>query len=41
VTQAASQWGFWHLGYFSRDYRKMFGELPSQTFRRYQKPKPS
>jgi AraC family transcriptional regulator, ethanolamine operon transcriptional activator len=40
VTQAAAQWGFWHLGYFSRDYRKMFGELPSQTFRRYQKPKP-
>jgi AraC family ethanolamine operon transcriptional activator len=35
VTDAATHWGFWHLGYFSRDYRNMFGELPSQTHRRY------
>jgi len=31
VTQVATQFGFWHLGYFSRDYHAMFGELPSQT----------
>ena len=35
VTDAAAHWGFWHLSYFSRDYRLMFGELPSQTHRRY------
>ena len=35
VTDAAAHWGFWHLGYFSQDYRNMFGELPSQTYRRY------
>lgn len=31
VTQAANEYGFAHLGYFSRDYRAQFGELPSQT----------
>jgi len=36
VTDAAMRFGFWHLGYFSRDYRELFGELPSQTRRRYQ-----
>jgi AraC family transcriptional regulator, ethanolamine operon transcriptional activator len=35
VTDAAAHWGFWHLGYFSRDYRNMFGELPSEAYRRY------
>ena len=34
VAQAACRWGFWHLGQFARDYRLMFGELPSQTLRR-------
>lgn len=31
VTQAALSWGFYHLGQFSADYRKLFGEAPSQT----------
>jgi AraC family ethanolamine operon transcriptional activator len=31
VQDAAARWGFWHLGHFVTDYRRMFGELPSQT----------
>lgn len=31
ITEVATRWGFWHFGYFARDYRSMFGELPSQT----------
>lgn len=34
VMAIAHQWGFWHLGQFSQDYKKMFGELPSVTLRR-------
>lgn len=34
VTAAAAQLGFWHFGRFSHDYRVLFGELPSDTFRR-------
>lgn len=34
VTDAALDWGFWHLGQFSADYRRMFGELPSKTVAR-------
>jgi AraC family transcriptional regulator, ethanolamine operon transcriptional activator len=33
VQDAAARWGFWHLGQFSRDYKRQFGELPSQTLR--------
>jgi len=31
VTEIASQWGYWHMGQFARDYQRQFGELPSQT----------
>lgn len=34
VAHIAHQWGFWSLGHFSRDYKQMFGELPSQTLQR-------
>ncbi|AJY39138.1 MULTISPECIES: helix-turn-helix domain-containing protein [Burkholderia] len=33
VGEAAARWGFTHLGYFAREYRGLFGELPSQTRR--------
>lgn len=35
VTDAAVHWGFWHFGHFSKNYSAMFGELPSQTQKRY------
>ena len=31
VADIANDWGFWHMGQFAADYRKMFGKLPSQT----------
>jgi AraC family ethanolamine operon transcriptional activator len=34
VKDAVEAYGFWHLSRFSRDYQKMFGELPSETLRR-------
>ena len=34
VTEAATRFGFWHFGHFATDYRVLFGELPSETFRR-------
>ncbi|HUH39845.1 MAG TPA: helix-turn-helix domain-containing protein [Castellaniella sp.] len=33
VTQVATHWGFDHLGQFSQDYHKLFGEPPSATLR--------
>jgi AraC-like DNA-binding protein len=33
VADAANAWGFWHMGQFARDYRRMFGELPSDTLK--------
>ena len=34
VQDAANNWGFWHLGQFSKDYRRFFGELPSRTLQK-------
>ena len=31
IADVANEQGFWHLGQFARDYRRLFGELPSQT----------
>ncbi|NJK36338.1 MAG: helix-turn-helix domain-containing protein [Oscillatoriales cyanobacterium RM1_1_9] len=31
ITAISNQFGFWSAGHFARDYKKMFGELPSQT----------
>ena len=34
VTDVALDWGFLHFGWFSHDYRRLFGETPSQTLKR-------
>ncbi|RQS06215.1 helix-turn-helix domain-containing protein [Burkholderia sp. Bp9002] len=34
VSDIAVRWGFWHLGRFSTDYKRHFGELPSHTLQR-------
>jgi len=31
ITDIANEKGFWHMGQFAKDYRQMFGELPSET----------
>ncbi len=34
IRHIASNHGFWHMGQFASDYRKMFGERPSDTLKR-------
>ncbi|WP_034296316.1 AraC family transcriptional regulator [Herbaspirillum sp. RV1423] len=34
VTNVALRWGFSHLGHFTTDYKRRFGETPSQTLMR-------
>ena len=34
VTRIATDWGFFHLGEFARDYQQLFGEYPSETLGR-------
>ena len=31
VSNIPKQWGFLHTGQFAKDYKKMFGELPSTS----------
>ena len=31
IADKTNRWGFWHMGQFAADYRRQFGELPSQT----------
>jgi AraC family ethanolamine operon transcriptional activator len=33
VHELAARWGFWHLSSCAADYRRLFGELPSETLR--------
>jgi len=35
VSEVATQFGVWHFGRLARDYRVLFGELPSQTLRHH------
>ncbi len=32
IADIANNWGYWHMGQFAADYKKLFGELPSHTF---------
>jgi AraC family ethanolamine operon transcriptional activator len=34
VIEHASAYGFWHMGQLAADYRKVYGELPSDTLKR-------
>ena len=34
VTEIATAWGFFQLGRFATEYRKRFGESPSDTLKR-------
>jgi AraC family transcriptional regulator, ethanolamine operon transcriptional activator len=34
IIDVATDWGFWHMGHFTADYRAMFGERPSETLLR-------
>ncbi len=35
VKRIALEWGFWHLGRFSAEYKSQFGELPTATMARF------
>lgn len=34
VKKLALEWGFWHMGHFSQNYRQLFGETPTATLGR-------
>lgn len=34
IGDMAARWGFWHLSQLSLDYKRLFGELPSETVKR-------
>ncbi|MCK5456481.1 MAG: AraC family transcriptional regulator, partial [Melioribacteraceae bacterium] len=31
INNIANQYGLWHMGQFAKDYKNLFGELPSET----------
>lgn len=31
IADIANEWEFWHMGQFAKDYKGLFGELPSET----------
>ena len=33
INDIANQYGFWHMGQFAKDYKNLFGELPSETIK--------
>lgn len=33
IYKIASEYNFWHMGQFTRDYKNLFGELPSETIK--------
>lgn len=33
VQTAAEEWGFWHLSRMAKEYKELFGELPSETLK--------
>ena len=33
ISDIAGGWGFWHMSKFAQDYRRLYGELPSETRR--------
>jgi AraC family ethanolamine operon transcriptional activator len=35
VADVAADWGFLHLSQFTKDYRELFGERPSETRERW------
>jgi len=37
INEIANRWGFWHMSQFAADYRRFFGELPSETTMRLEK----
>jgi AraC family ethanolamine operon transcriptional activator len=34
INEIANRWGFWHMSQFAADYRRFFGELPTETLNR-------
>jgi len=34
IADVADRYGFWHMGQFASDYKRLFGELPSETLRK-------
>jgi AraC-like DNA-binding protein len=34
IIELAGVNGFWHMGQFAADYRRIYGELPSETLNR-------